>query len=320
MKILITGGAGFIGSHIADACLKAGFRTHIVDNLTTGSIKNVPEEATFHQLDIRNDAVERLWKQERYTILIHAAAQMNVRKSVEDPIMDADINVLGSLNLLEAGRKYGLRQVIFSSTGGAIYGEPQFTPQDENHPVLPVSPYGITKHTLENYLHYYTNEYDIQSVSLRYSNVFGPRQNSKGEAGVVAIFTEKLLNGEQCVINGNGEQTRDYVYVDDVVQANMKAINAKKSETYNVGTGVETSVNKLYHKIRYLINPDAEAQHGPAMPGEQQRSVIDAGKLSRELKWEQNYSLDKGLKKTVEWFKSRPKSSDPGSDRLTRML
>lgn len=305
MKILITGGAGFIGSHIADACLKAGYRTHIVDNLSTGSIANVPKDAIFHQLDIRNDAVERLWKQEKFNILIHAAAQMNVRKSVEDPFMDADINILGSLNLLEAGRRNGLQQVIFSSTGGAIYGEPQYTPQDEDHPANPVSPYGITKRSFEHYLHYYTTEFGILNVSLRYANVFGPRQNSKGEAGVVAIFCEQLLKGEQCVINGDGKQTRDYVYVDDVVQANMKALRAKTSEIYNVGTGIETDVNELYKYLKTEVGSDAEPHHGEEMPGEQQRSVVDASKLKKQLGWELEYNLEKGLKKTVDWFKSR---------------
>lgn len=304
MKILITGGAGFIGSHIADACIKAGYRTHIVDNLSTGSIANVPGEAIFHQLDIRNDAVERLWKQEKFSVLIHTAAQMNVRKSVENPVYDADINVLGSLNLLEAGRRHGLNRVIFSSTGGAIYGEPDYTPQDEQHPVRPKSPYGITKRSLEHYLNYYGEEFGILSVSLRYANVFGPRQNSKGEAGVVAIFSEKLLAGLPCTINGEGEQTRDYVYVDDVVQANMKALNARKTDVFNVGTGIETNVNELFDQLRQLTDTEAKATHGPAMPGEQQRSVIDSSKLKKELNWNLNYDLKSGLKKTVAWFRS----------------
>ena len=307
MKILVTGGAGFIGSHIADACLKAGYRTHIIDNLSTGSIANVPKEAIFHQLDIRNEAVERLWKQEKFNILIHAAAQMNVRKSVEDPFLDADINILGSLNLLEAGRKNGLQQVVFSSTGGAIYGEPQYTPQDESHPVNPVSPYGITKRSLEHYLHYYTTEYGLLTVSLRYSNVYGPRQNSEGEAGVVAIFCEKLLKGETCIINGDGKQTRDYIYVDDVVKANMKALGAKTSDIYNVGTGVETDVNQLYRYLKELTDSDAEPEHAEEKPGEQQRSVVDASRLASTFKWEQEYDLNKGLEKTVTWFKTRIK-------------
>lgn len=305
MKILITGGAGFIGSHIADACLKAGYRTHIVDNLSTGNIANVPHDAIFHQLDIRNDAIERLWKQEKFNILIHAAAQMNVRKSVEDPFTDADINILGTLKLLEAGRHNGLDQVIFSSTGGAIYGEPHYAPQDEEHPVNPVSPYGITKRSVEYYLHYYTTEFGILSTSLRYANVYGPRQNSKGEAGVVAIFTEQLLKGEQCVINGDGSQTRDYIYVDDVVQANMKALKAKTSEIYNVGTGVETDVNELYKFLKEEIGSEAEPHHGEEMPGEQQRSVVGATKLKKQFGWNQEYDLKKGLKETVSWFKSR---------------
>ena len=303
MKILVTGGAGFIGSHIADACLKAGYRTHILDNLSSGSTENIPEEAVFHQLDIRSDAIERLWKQEKFSVLIHAAAQMNVRKSVEDPSMDADINILGSLNLMESGCRHGLKQVIFSSTGGAIYGEPQYTPQDEDHPVTPLSPYGITKRSFEHYLNYYALNSGVITTSLRYANVYGPRQNSKGEAGVVAIFCEHLLNGKICTINGDGKQTRDYVYVEDVVQANMKALNARSSAIYNVGTGIETDVTELFMQLREHIDPEATPHYGDAKPGEQRRSVVDTRKIASELGWQQTYDLRKGLKETAEWFR-----------------
>lgn len=303
MKILITGGAGFIGSHIADACIRAGYTTHIIDNLSTGARANIPPEAVFHEMDIRSDKPKQLWEQEQFSVLIHTAAQMNVRKSVEDPVMDADINVLGSLNLLEAGRRNGLQKVVFSSTGGAVYGEPVYAPQDEQHPINPVSPYGITKRSLEHYLSYYTKEYGIQTVSLRYANVYGPRQNSKGEAGVVAIFTEQMLAGRTCYINGDGQQTRDYIYVADVVEANMKALSTNHSATYNVGTGRETSVVALFDQLKNVIDPEVEPRHREAMPGEQQRSVIDSGKLSEELSWQQHYTLEEGLRETVAWFK-----------------
>ncbi|PSQ81010.1 MAG: UDP-glucose 4-epimerase, partial [Bacteroidetes bacterium QS_1_65_9] len=220
MKTLVTGGAGFIGSHVADALLADGHDVHILDDLSSGKKANLPDGATFHEAAIESDDAAQLFEEEQFAALFHLAAQMDVRKSVEDPVFDANINVLGFLNLMEAGRRNGLEKVVFSSTGGAIYGEPEYTPQDEEHPTNPISPYGITKLVAEKYLHFYHLQHGLQYVALRYANVYGPRQDAHGDAGVVAIFSRALLSGEQPEIYGDGKQTRDYVFVEDVVRAN----------------------------------------------------------------------------------------------------
>lgn len=305
MKILVTGGAGFIGSHVVDALLDAGHTVHVLDDLSSGRVENVPDAATLHTCDIRSveaaDAVAR----ENFEVIVHHAAQMDVRASVADPGYDADVNIRGFLNLMEAGRKNGLQKVVFASTGGAIYGEPEYTPQDEDHPLRPVSPYGITKLATEKYLFYYQRQYDIDYVALRYANVYGPRQNPHGEAGVVAIFAQRMLTGGQPVVNGDGSQTRDYTYVGDVVQANLAALDYEGSGIFNVGTATETNVNELFRTIRDFANPDVEEKHGPGKPGEQQRSVIGYGKAEAELGWSPQVSLKEGLRETVEWFRQK---------------
>lgn len=307
MKLLVTGGAGFIGSHVADALLKEDHEVHVLDDLSMGREENVPRRATFHRMDIRSEEVRGLFEREQFEGLVHHAAQMDVRKSVADPVFDADINVLGFLNLMEAGRENGLRKAIFASTGGAIYGEPEYAPQDEEHPLRPLSPYGITKLTTEKYLDFYQAQYDIDFVSLRYANIYGPRQNPHGEAGVVAIFTRMLLDGEQPTINGDGEQTRDYVYVGDVVRANLAALDYEGQETIiNIGTAQETSVNELFFELRKLTGAEVEEKHGPAKPGEQQRSVLSYERASKALGWTPQVSLGEGLEKTVDWFKEQP--------------
>lgn len=305
MKILVTGGAGFIGSHVADALVEEGHDVHVLDDLSSGKEANVPDRATFHEMDIRSKDAARLIEAQQYEILVHHAAQMDVRRSVADPGFDADVNVLGFLNLMEAGRGSGLQKVIFASTGGAIYGEPDAVPQDEHHALRPLSPYGITKLCTERYLYYYEQEHDLPYVALRYANVYGPRQNPHGEAGVVAIFTQRMLDGEQPVIYGDGEQTRDYVYVGDVVRANLRALEHGESGTFNVGTSVETSVNELFRAIRDLIDENVEEVHEEGRPGEQRRSVLDYSLSSRELGWEPSVSLRDGLARTVEWFRHR---------------
>jgi UDP-glucose 4-epimerase len=302
MTILVTGGAGFIGSHVADALLERGHTVDIVDDLSTGRRANVPEAATFYEHDIRSEAAADLVADRGYEVIVHHAAQMDVRASVADPAFDADVNIRGFLNLMEAGRENGLEKVIFASTGGAIYGEPEYTPQDEEHPLRPVSPYGIAKLATEKYLHYYRVEHDIDSVSLRYANIYGPRQNAGGEAGVVAIFSKEMLTGGQPVINGSGEQTRDYVYVGDVVKANLAALDYTGSGVFNVGTGRETSVNELFRMIRSEAGADVEETHGPAQPGEQQRSVLGYERSERELGWTPEVAIEEGLKRTVAWF------------------
>ncbi|NCQ12187.1 MAG: NAD-dependent epimerase/dehydratase family protein [Bacteroidetes bacterium] len=305
MKILVTGGAGFIGSHIADALINAGHNVHIIDDLSGGFRANINTKATFHELDIRSAEVEELWKAEQFEVMYHEAAQMDVRRSVANPIYDADINVKGFLNLMESGRKNGLKKVIFASTGGAIYGEPEYVPQDEVHPLQPLSPYGITKLVTERYLFFYEQSYGIQWIALRYANVYGPRQNPHGEAGVVAIFIEKMLVNELAFINGNGEQIRDYVYVKDVVQANIKALNYPKSGIFNVGTGKESTVITLFRNLKQLTLTTIPEDYKPAKAGEQMRSVISTEKITKEMGWVCQYDLKVGLAETVGWFKRR---------------
>ena len=308
--VLVTGGAGFIGSHVADALLREGYRVHVLDDLSGGRRENVPEGAAFHEMDVRDPGVHALMAEHRFGALLHLAAQMDVRRSVSDPVFDAEVNVLGLLNLMEAGREAGLEKVVFASTGGAIYGEPdpevnEGGPQPEMHPERPASPYGITKLVSEHYLRFYGELYGISAVALRFANVYGPRQNPHGEAGVVAIFTERLLDGMKPVINGPGLQTRDYVYVGDVVDAVLRGLAYDGSGAFNVGTGVETDVNTLFGHLNRLTGAEVEEQHGPAKPGEQQRSVLDASKAERVLGWRPEVPLDEGLARTVEWFRSR---------------
>jgi Nucleoside-diphosphate-sugar epimerases len=238
-----------------------------------------------------------------YELLVHHAAQTDVRRSVADPKSDADANIRGLLNLMEAGVENGLQRVIFASTVGAIYGEPEYTPQDLDHPLRPVSPYGVAKLSAEKYLYYYQQQYDVDTVVLRYANVYGPRQNPHGEAGVVAIFARQLLTGEQPVIYGDGKQTRDYVYVDDVVQANLAALSHQGNGIFNVGTERETSVNELFETMRASADVDASEEHAPAKPGEQQRSVLGVAQSEKTLGWEPQISLEQGLRRTVDWFR-----------------
>ena len=305
MTILVTGGAGFIGSHVADTLLDEGHEVHVLDDLSTGRRWKVPEAAPLFEHDIRSDGAAALLAEHQYDCLVHHAAQMNVRKSVEDPSFDADINIRGLLNLMETGLDHGLQKVIFASTGGAIYGEPEYTPQDEDHPLRPLSPYGVAKLASEKYLHYYQTQYDLDAVSLRYANIYGPRQNPHGEAGVVAIFTKEMLGGGQPVINGPGEQTRDYVYVGDVVRANLAALAYDGSGVFNVGTGRETSVNELFRLLRAETGADVEETHGPAKPGEQQRSVLGYENAERDLGWTPQVPIEDGLARTVDWFRTR---------------
>ncbi len=303
--VCVTGGAGFIGSHVAEAFLAQGRRVLIIDNLSGGKRENVPPGAELHVLDIRSREAADLVRESGIEILVHHAAQMDVRRSVEDPVFDADVNVLGSLNLAEAARRGGVRQILFASTGGAIYGEQDYFPADENHPARPVSPYGISKRSFELYLFYYHVAYGLDATCLRYANVYGERQNPHGEAGVVAIFLNRLLAGEAPTINGEGLQTRDYVHVSDVVRANLAAAGRPGYHVYNVGTGVETSVVDLYKEIARSLGSDLQARHGPAKPGEQKRSVVDATLGRRELGLPPPIPLSEGLARTAAWFRER---------------
>ena len=301
--ICVTGGAGFIGSHVAEALVAGGHQVVIVDDLSSGCKENVPEGAELAVLDVRSEEAGRLLVERGVEVLVHHAAQMDVRRSVEDPVFDADVNIVGLLNLLEAARGGSLKQVVFASTGGAIYGEQDFSPANESHPVRPVSPYGVAKLACERYLFYYHCQYGLDATCLRYANVYGPRQNPHGEAGVVAIFARRILDGGQPVIHGDGLQTRDYVYVNDVVKANLAAIGCPGFTTYNVGTGIETDVNILYTHIAVALGYGAEANHGPAQPGEQRRSCISSKLLQKELGTKVETPLSEGIAATVNWFK-----------------
>ena len=305
MKVLVTGGAGFIGSHVVDRLVQEGHDVVVVDNLSSGKRKNVPRAVQFYKLDVESTKLERVFRNERPSIVMHLAAQMNVRKSVEDPLFDAQVNVVGTLNVLEQATKHGARKVIFSSSGGAIYGEQNEFPAAESHVTQPLSPYGISKLCGEHYLSYYARMSGIQVVSLRYANVYGPRQDPEGEAGVVAIFIQKLLNQEQPVIYGNGRQTRDFVYVEDVVEANLIAMGQDAHGVFNVGTGIETSINELFQIVVELTKSATKEVHGPAKKGEQARSVINATKLRHELGWESKVDLREGLRRTVAYFRER---------------
>lgn len=305
MNILVTGGAGFIGSNVADAFIAEGHTVIIIDDFSSGKQENVHPKAKVYKMDIQDSAVEKIFRDEKIEVLCHHAAQMDVRKSVADPKFDASVNVLGFLNLMETGRKYGLKKVIFASTGGAIYGEQDYFPADEQHPTRPLSPYGITKLVTEKYLFFYKAVYGIDHVILRYANIYGPRQSPHGEAGVVAIFTSKMLKGEQPVINGDGKQTRDYVFVGDVVRANLLALNYQGSSIFNIGTGIETDVNQLFHYLKAHTGSSCREEHAPAKAGEQMRSVISSKKIHEELGWTPTVTLEEGLRRTVEFFKSK---------------
>lgn len=304
MKILVTGGAGFIASQIADALIEQDNEVFILDNLSTGFEKNINPKARFIKADIGDKSLSELFENEKFDIVNHHAAQMDVRKSVADPAFDATTNILGTINLLQNCIKTKVKKFMFSSTGGAIYGEQNYFPADENHPVSPLSPYGISKLAVEKYLFFYKAQYNLNYTVLRYANIYGPRQNPFGEAGVVAIFTSKLLKNVQPIINGNGMQTRDYVFVGDVVKANLLAIKDDRSDIYNVGTGKETDVNELFNLLNKNIGNEQVEKHGPAAPGEQLRSVISSDKIFKRFGWRPSTPLEEGLQKTIEYFKS----------------
>jgi UDP-glucose 4-epimerase len=300
-RALVTGGAGFIGSHVVDAYVQAGLDVAIVDNLVTGSRANLHSAARLYEVDIRDSAeLDRVFADERPAIVSHQAAQASVRGSMEDPLRDAATNVLGSLNVLEASRKFGVRKLIYAATGGAAVGEPRYLPVDEDHPVEPLSPYGASKHAVEHYVSLYRQTFGLDTTILRYTNIYGPRQDPRGEAGVIAIFAGLMLTGGQPVVNGTGEQERDYVYVGDVARANVLALEKGDGRMFNIGTGVSTSVNELFDMLAELTGYGEPRRHGPALSGEVFRIYVTNDRARRELGWEPTVALDEGLRLTVE--------------------
>jgi UDP-glucose 4-epimerase len=304
VKILITGGAGFIGSTIADAYLEGGHEVVVIDNLYSGKRENVPARARFHEIDIRSPRIAEVLAAERPDVVSHHAAQMDVRLSVASPEFDAEVNIGGTIRLLEAAVKSGVKRVIFASSGGAAYGEQQRFPAREDDPTNPVSPYGVSKRAGEHYLFYYRVVHGLPYLALRYANVYGPRQDPHGEAGVVAIFCERLLRGEPPRINGDGRQTRDYVFIEDLVRANLQALDSNYVGPMNIGTGRETDVVTLAAELVALSGKPLTPVHGPTKVGEQHRSVIDPALAARELGWKPRVSLDAGLRRTYDWFRA----------------
>jgi len=310
-NVVVTGGAGFIGSHVVDAMLAEGYQVAVIDNLSTGSRENLNPRARFYEVDIRDAAaVQAVFEAEQPAVLFHQAAQADVRASLVDPVGYAETNILGTLNLLQAALATNTTpKFVFASTGGAVYGNPAELPATERCPTLPLDPYGTSKLACEYYLYTYKHNYGLDTVVLRYANVYGPRQNADGEAGVVAIFTKRLLKGQTAIINGDGEQTRDYVYVGDVVRANVEALSRGDGLSINIGTALETDVNVLFRKLRDLSGSRQEEIHGPGMPGEQRRSVIDNRLAYDELGWYHNMLLDDGLALTLAHFRDKLKNA-----------
>ena len=305
---LVTGGAGFIGSHLVDRLLSLGHKVVVIDNLSTGKLKNLNPSATFHHLDITQPSVTEVFQREQPDLVFHLAAQVSVTQSTRDPFHDSDVNVFGTLRLLEAARKCGIEKFIYSSTGGALYGDPETDPCTEEHPVLPVSPYGMSKYIAELYLDLYHRLYQINFTTLRYGNVYGPRQEAQGEAGVVAIFAQAMLEGHQPQIFGDGNQERDFVFVDDVVDANMLAINKGNGGSFNIGTGEKTSINQIFEYLRSIIGYRWGPEHGPARHGDVYKISLDSSKAIRDLGWKPKMEMAEGLSQTVEYFRNAGKA------------
>ena len=304
-KILVTGGAGFIGSNVADRLIKLGHKVVIVDDLSSGFESNINPKATFHEMDIRDPKLREVFENERPEYVIHHAAQMDVRKSVEDPMFDADVNIKGGLHVIMLALEFKVRKFIYASTGGAVYGEPEYLPVDEKHPINAISQYGISKHTLEHYLFLYQSLYGLSYTVLRYPNVFGPRQNPHGEAGVNAIFIGMMLEGKTPKIFGDGEALRDYLYVGDIVDANVIALKDGDNAVFNLGWGRGISVNEIYRILQKLIGFEHPPIYDEARAGEIQRVYLDATKAKSELGWEPKVTYEEGLQKTIDWFRQK---------------
>lgn len=312
MRALVTGGAGFIGSTLVDRLLAEGHDVDVIDDLSSGSTANLTDadgnpSFELHRVDIRDESVMELIGRRKPDVIFHLAAQIDVRVSVADPVHDAMINVVGSLHVLEGARRAGSRKVVFASSGGTIYGAPSGDdlPVKESHPQAPISPYGVAKKAVGDYLHAYRTLHDLDFTALALANVYGPRQDPHGEAGVVAIFAGRLLSGEPCTIFGDGGQTRDYVYVDDVVDAFVRATDQASGLVLNIGTGVETSVSELYSTMARVAGVDRSPTNADARPGEVARSALDHGRAQAELGWKPRTDLDTGTSAVLEFFRGR---------------
>lgn len=318
MRVLVTGGAGFIGSHIVDQLLAAGHEPFVVDDMSSGTRENLPANVPVYELDVVDrPALERVFAEVQPNLVCHQAAQMSVSRSVKEPVFDARVNIMGLLNTLELAVNHGVSRFVFASSGGVLYGDVT-TPAPESYPANPISPYGISKWVGERYLEFFTREHQLETVAMRYSNVYGPRQNPHGEAGVVAIFCQKMLRGEPARINGDGKYIRDYVFVDDVARANVQALTSSlpaRHCAFNVGTGVPTDVNQLADALKLLIQQGLReacrsttvppAEYGPARPGDLRSNLVDSGLLSRTLNWFPETGLDAGLEQTARWFTAK---------------
>ena len=309
MKILVTGGAGFIGSHIVDHYLSAGHEVSVVDDLSSGFRHNLPAGVPLYEVDIRCNQLVEVFEAVRPEVVNHQAARANVRESFEKPLLYSDVNVFGSVNVLECCRRFGVRKLIYASTGGAVYGEPLWLPVSEEHPIKPLDPYGASKHHVEHYLHVYSANFDIAYTALRYPNVYGPRQDPFGEAGVVAIFTGQMLDGRQPVVNGNGEQQRDFVHVFDVAKANVLALEKGDNEILNIGSGAGTSVNSIFNTLAEVIHFPMPAIHGPAKKGEVYKIFLNSRRAQEMLTWQPSITLGEGLSSTVDFFRNPRKGS-----------
>jgi UDP-glucose 4-epimerase len=303
MKILVTGGAGFIGSHVVDVLINAGHDVAVVDNLSSGRLTNVNPKARFYQADIRSPEMRAIIAEEKPEVIDHHAAQIDVRKSMKDPELDADLNILSPIKLANLASEFGVRKFIHISSGGAVYGEPVYVPCDEKHPVQPLCFYGASKYTFELYLYIYKQSLGLDYSILRYPNVYGPRQDPHGEAGVVAIFTGQMLKNQPVTINGTGEQVRDFVFVGDCARANLSVLNAGGGKVYNLGSGQGTSVNRIFSLLKSITHYPNESKYGPAKPGETFRIFLDASQAEKDLSWRPTVDLEDGLRKTVEYFK-----------------